>query len=517
MIALLILLILVIPYLVGIALIMILGQRNRKGPIAWILGVLFLFVCFLVSLLVSLKLDYDVNGMMRLFKIVAISFTVGAIPAFIAYIRKIPFDAPPITKRTLIWFVPTVVVGVVSIFLIGPSYANNATLELVRTTIESGEVYRVSALLGTDMEAGLPIFSKIEILPMVYVLLCRNFSVDPEIMILYIVPAIAYFANITIMHEIARKLVSEKARALFMLTHLCVLIGGTYLPKFMTPVTVGWPLLRQGYSGYAWAYGVAIPMLILMFLDKRPVLAAVSGASVLGLLRLDRIFFVLKDFPQSFLQMNQAGKLFILYVLALAIWIIKKPAKRKDARFTFLSGSAIMSTVVCDLYEKLGEKRIFAASAMILTLAGVGWFPFKDAVSVPKAPCVDYSSLMQGKDSIMLWAPENVMEYARRKNAKIKLIYGRDMFDEGLIGLNYEEYSKSQYSLYDIMWMTERTMDPKKEELLVGMIDENPALERVDVVLLPMENTTEKISMALVHRGFTYAEQQGEYYMMRKP
>lgn len=56
-----------------------------------------------------------------------------------------------------------------------------------------------------------------------------------------------------------------------------------------------------------------------------------------------------------------------------------------------------------------------------------------------------------GDGEIILWAPMEIVEYAREVNADIKLLYGRNMWDISLNGYSYDVYEEEVKSLY--LWM----------------------------------------------------------------
>lgn len=55
-------------------------------------------------------------------------------------------------------------------------------------------------------------------------------------------------------------------------------------------------------------------------------------------------------------------------------------------------------------------------------------------------------------EEICLWAPKEIMEYARALHGEIKLIYGRDMWEPALGAYSYEVYDETELVLYQ--WMS---------------------------------------------------------------
>ena len=60
------------------------------------------------------------------------------------------------------------------------------------------------------------------------------------------------------------------------------------------------------------------------------------------------------------------------------------------------------------------------------------------------------------EEEICLWAPKAILEYARETDASIKLLYGRNMWDEWLNAYSYDVYREDMVSLY--RWMEELTL-----------------------------------------------------------
>jgi len=84
--------------------------------------------------------------------------------------------------------------------------------------------------------------------------------------------------------------------------------------------------------------------------------------------------------------------------------------------------------------------------------------------------------------AICLWAPREIMEYAREADASILLPYGRNMWDLPLSGYTYDSYGACQVEL-------NRLMEQDPEEWSVDMVkNELPLLVReagVSCILLP--------------------------------
>lgn len=516
MIFLLIALLLVVPYFVGTATILILGERSHRGPIRWAVGALSLLACFLACILVSLWFDYSLYQLAKIFGVACASLTAGAIPVYVFAASKHEISYQNFDSKIVIWLIPATILGAVSIILINPTYVNDITVETVRTTLATGKIYEYSSLLGIKMEAGLPIFNKIEIVPLLYAVLCRDFDVDILTVTTYLAPIATYTANIFIMWEISKHVCEEQDRNLFMLFHLVILLAGTYLPETAIPATAGQPLLMQGYSGYAWAYGVVIPLVILMILDHRYILAAIVFSPILGLMRYDRIFYACKSFFTSYHQMNSAGKLLAIYLVAILWWGFKKKNKAVMPYELLLSGSALISATLVNAYKNLGRKKSFAVASMMAILACCTFTPFKGATFSFYNREIDMVSITEGVSDVTVWGPQAVMEETRRTENPVLPVYGRDLYEELLDGVNYEPYTAEQAELLNAMQFIELYMDENVENLVIDAITDNSVFKTVDVVVLPKNRYSEKINHTLIKEGFFNNNEVDEYIVMRR-
>ena len=516
MIFLLLLVVLAVPYFVGTAFITIFGDRRRRGPIRWIVGVLTLLICFLACLLISLRLDLALADLCRMYAIVCGSFTAGSVPVFVFAMKNHMLRFQTFDKKVLIWVIPGLILGVFAIGILNPVYTNDITLEIVRTTLSSGRIYEVSALLGTQMEAGLPIFAKIEVMPMLYAVLCSTFRVDPVILIEYLSPAAAYVANMFLMWEISGFLVKEKQRSWFMFFHIILLVAGTYLPDTSIPVTAGQPLLLQGYSGYAWAYAIVFPTVVLMLLDKRIFLSGWCFAAILGLLKFDRIFFAALEFLKSYHLMNAAGKLFILYIIAVAWWHIRRFKGYSEKPAILLCGSVLISYMFTELYENFGEKKSYVLASILVILSCCGFLPFAGTTTVFSRDIPDFDLISGGRPGVTIWAPNEVMSEVRRETASLLPVYGRDLYEERLDGVNYEPYSEDVVALCDSMRILNLYMDEYVEDLLSPVLSENRVMDDIDIIVLPKRTYSERLASIIADRGFTYSEDYEDYLVMRR-
>ncbi len=515
MIILFVFLLLGVPYILGTAFTIILGERTLRGPLRWVIGVLSVFVCFFASLLIELKLHGTLNDLTKLFGIILTTFTAGSVPTVLYGFAKKELRFQNFDKKILVWVITAIVLGAFSVFVLNSSYVNDVTVETVRTTLYTGKIYEYSSLLGTKMEAGLPIFVKIEIVPMFYACICNAFNID-IVLTGTIVPAITYTAHIFIMNEISAYAVKEKYRSLFMIFHLLLLLAGTYLPDNAIPVTIGRPLLMQGYSGFAWGFGVLVPLIVLVCLQKRFCLAAFLVIPLTGLIKSDRFFFAAVEGLRSYLTMNLAGKLFALYVFSVVFELVRKKKEKTPLPLYFL-GTTLISKSLVDAYEYVGEKKSFAISAGLLIMACCSFMPFKGATFSFDREEINVADIKGDASEVILWAPRNVMENVRLYDASVCPVYGRDLYNPTMLaGINFEPYSEDSEDLLKMMTTMEVYTDDYVDSIYCPALKVNKELEKVDVIMLPADTLSEKIEETLVSRGFTKLDKTEEYLIMRR-
>lgn len=86
-------------------------------------------------------------------------------------------------------------------------------------------------------------------------------------------------------------------------------------------------------------------------------------------------------------------------------------------------------------------------------------------------------------DDICLWAPENVMEYARESDGAVRLAYGRNMWDISLNAYAYDTYDQSVEELYQ--WMKLAEAGEKTGEAAVKSCAETVKAKGINCVVLP--------------------------------
>lgn len=93
------------------------------------------------------------------------------------------------------------------------------------------------------------------------------------------------------------------------------------------------------------------------------------------------------------------------------------------------------------------------------------------------------------EEGICLWAPREIVEYAREGHAAIRLVYGRDMWNSSLVGYTYDTYDENKVRLYQWMEMNPKERTPQMNRLAATLALE----EGVNCVLLPGDTALEVV------------------------
>ena len=437
-----ILLIVAAPLLFGVGISCRFRERNVGCFKGYLVGFLSLFAMLFIETLAMLKLDLS----MQAFEWIVVGTLVGMaiLGTVLLAVKRPGFERPKFTAHMLYFLVPAVLLFMYSYLYLVPSLANDDTWEIVSTSLAKGSVYEYSAMTGKLMEKGLPIFNKIYVMPLLYIVMADFFDVPVAVSAGLLIPAIVYVLNLSIAYAIGKK-INVGDNSYYMILYMLVLIAGTYLPSFGVPVTVGYTLLREGYSGYAVAYGVVIPTAVLLLLNKKYVWAVIAMAVNAPLVRIDRIFFALTRPIESARAINTAGKVAALYIVAVAVSLIIAALKKCEVKWQVLLLPATFVAYMSETLKNFAKEKHghiwYSVSMAVIILATVNFRPFDDAETramqreTEKAVEATLKELKPGK---IVWAPEEFMATARRIDGNVVTLYGRDDGNTLMAGLDYE-------------------------------------------------------------------------------
>jgi len=138
--------------------------------------------------------------------------------------------------------------------------------------------------------------------------------------------------------------------------------------------------------------------------------------------------------------------------------------------------------------------------------------------AIKRKQVLDEQVQNEGNQGLVLWAPQEVMAYARAYDGNIRLVYGRNMWDKSLMGYSYETYDDVEESLY--LWMSSVEAYPNQScrEFLEGGIScvEAAAEKGVNCILLPGDTARENVEAlgAAIGRKVEAVEGYYVFWMM---
>lgn len=167
--------------------------------------------------------------------------------------------------------------------------------------------------------------------------------------------------------------------------------------------------------------------------------------------------------------------------------------------------------------------------AVIFLSSGLGGRNFdREIIKQQKA---EAESLLEAVDTeegtVCLWAPREIMAYARSLDSSIQLPYGRNMWEEALGAYSYDIYSKEAEELYRWMCIVEETCTGEGSDEAEGLQEtageQKPSTEEcletarqagVNLLVLP-ENTNDMLLNEVISFTGKQPEQSSGYYLFQ--
>ncbi len=452
MIILLLLVVLVAPILTGSLVSAVFREKNSTYTFKFGTGFISLLGVLFAVQLISLKFDKGFEWLLTAFWVLCGLLSLAGIP----FIKK-PCKLS-VRKDMLPVLVLTVITALYAFVYLAPSFANDDSFEIVANSIATKTIYEYSSMTGQKMIAGLPIFNKIQVMPILLAVLCSGFGVSMWTVGAFLIPVTVFVTGVLLVNDIADELNIQR-RPFFLISYLLILFTGTYLPKNGIPVTTGYAVLREGYSGYAVAYGILLPLIVLLLLKKNYLYALVMSAPVVCLVRIDRIFYAIMGLGENYASMNRSGKHLGLYLFSACAMIILCAAKRKKINWWLLLSPAIF---VAFSFEELafsisesGKRMLFCLGGSLIILSSCYFTPFDGAETSSEVK--RFENYVKGEIARIddfdysIYGSAEFMAAARRIDGRVKTLYGRDDVSEALQGLDYEEVSEYARDYYHYM------------------------------------------------------------------
>ncbi len=531
------------PFLCG-ELVCSVISRKRKGSFlsSYPIGLLAVLCIFAATVFLALKLEWNLYelkdwflrllGGTELAGLGVFSFDFFKNRLAAKENRTSDFKKPDFNSSMLFFIVPAVLLALECFFLLAPSYANNDTAERVQTALFSGELYKFAPLTGCEMTAGLPIWGKIQIMPLFYAVIADASNVSPYVFMKYVVPLLLYVINISIMWEVSRCLMpraSMRRRSTFMCAYLCVLYAGTYISDYGIVTTTGYALLREGYAGYAFCFALIFPLFFLYILEKKYLPALFTLIPVAGLIRVDiyAILF-LKDAVNVFHVVNESGKLAGIWLIAVIILALLKLEKKISFKpVMLLCPAATIAYAVENLGHTItGSKKQFAyyLGAGCIIFASCGFLMCDDAISATEEKrtdnkireCIEIARLELGDAPMVLYSSKDVMAKARRIDGSVRVIYGRNVYQPMMSAYDFESMGEniSDYIYYSQDWVEDYdcyTLSCEIPELINRAVSEG-----VNVIIVCNPARPDDTGAQFESQGFVKTASTAEYMIFTK-
>lgn len=149
----------------------------------------------------------------------------------------------------------------------------------------------------------------------------------------------------------------------------------------------------------------------------------------------------------------------------LTEFCLEGKAGKKSTRI----GVALLCLVMVLLCGSMGADKEDSAAAYVEMLRAYGWETAEKEMSQEMLRRQAYDTLAEleeltGGKELLLWAPMGIMEYAREADSRIRLPYGRNMWDASLNGYSYDTYEDAVCGMY--LWMEFQNITGNEEHLL---------------------------------------------------
>lgn len=182
-----------------------------------------------------------------------------------------------------------------------------------------------------------------------------------------------------------------------------------------------------------------------------------------------------------------------------------------------------------DKLKRNAKMVLIACGVALLILAGRKGAPIEDSVdkeqlATAKAVLEQITAQDDGAEStICLWAPKEIMTYARALQGEVLLPYGRDMWDAHLGAYSYDTYSAEAEDLYRYMsaveeWGTYNPIGTDAEGTQSVLNGDKYITQAADMgvthILLPKNIASETVAQAEAVLGVESQTVEGYYLLV---
>ncbi|MCM1568143.1 MAG: hypothetical protein NC081_01700 [Roseburia sp.] len=182
-------------------------------------------------------------------------------------------------------------------------------------------------------------------------------------------------------------------------------------------------------------------------------------------------------------------------------------------------GGVVFLTDYCkNLARKNSQRILILAAALAVTLlcgrlANSQWTIENDRGERQQIEQVLEQLKAPENQEICLWAPQEVLEYARELRGDITLLYGRNMWDRTLNAYSYDAYTQEQEDCYIWMDWVGATGNMRKGQISGMDCVETAVAMGVNRILLPV-SLKEKGLKRIEKKLGVKASRLGEYYLL---
>ncbi len=408
-------------------------------------------------------------------------------------------------RRIVEWAVLIALIAVQAggYFLFVPETGSDTMAETIGVTLMSDTVFQYNPVTGMALEYGMYPIYKLASLPLLYSSLCRLCGLPLQTFLFFLLPFWMILINLGVMSVWSNILIEEsvgeykeKRRLFLIFISLLIVMGDSEKTSF------AWLLLHSGWRGTTAVAAFVIPFGVYiaytMFQKKEWIFGSVGiFLSLCGF-----VFTRPLRLPESFAFTGQdTGRQWgMLLLVVIGLYLAREKAKKrwKLQEAVFLGMCLMLSLISGSTFAYLGvgyvmtclwgiaEERkkgtsLFVGFFIAICMAGTV-LPFhgnalkKWHVSEADLEIQDKITQYAGnyEGTVMLVAPEHVMEQARLQNDNIILPYGKDLW------YGFTWYGKKScnqeiadvYTEKEVMLYEQMKVDYKQPDTMAALVSE---------------------------------------------
>ena len=483
-----------VPFLAGNVYGFILRKKNMGIVSTYLTGVVLIYACLTVIQLAIIKFKFDFNEAIKIYHILFLGCIVLGVIGFA--LRKRIDNAirweVTVSKKSM-WVLALILLQ--GIFYIGcknPYFENNALLETVKITMETGTIYEYNAFSLKEAVAGFPLSNKLMVLPVFYAYVSTVFGCNPVLVFNFVAPVVTFISFYMVMLLWTQILGKEYEMKWELILALLV---------FTVQVGDGWShatafrILHTGYMGEAIFFGVILPYTLYAIKNKRYLIAMICIATFPGLIKYDALLDLLKGIKGYWQESASCGGMMLVYVLSVIYYI----ASNKKVSTHLLNLNLTIAYSVSCIWKVVMEKectkwcKVQKALVILVVLLLCGnVMPVSDVTefrsNVYGADKKEYELLewiekQTREDEIEVMACDEVGRWIRRADFDMVPVIGYDFGGKDVQWYSYEKYDETHMAL----WESIHNTTPYLEDELMEYV------EKIEMDYIVMKRITEDV------------------------